>query len=44
LLGNASKARKTFGWEPTVAFRELIEMMVDADIARIEGRLRAPKG
>ncbi len=43
LLGDASKARKRFGWEPTVGFRELIEMMVDADIARIEGRLRASK-
>ena len=41
LLGDASKAREALGWEPTVAFRELIEMMVDADVARIEGRLRA---
>jgi len=41
LLGDASKAREALGWEPTVAFRELIEMMVDADVAKIEDRLRA---
>ena len=39
LLGDATKARRTFGWEPTVAFQELIEMMVDADVARLEARL-----
>jgi GDPmannose 4,6-dehydratase len=28
---NASKARKLLGWEPKVAFRELVRIMVDAD-------------
>jgi GDPmannose 4,6-dehydratase len=32
LLGDASKARAELGWAPTVAFNELIEMMVDADL------------
>ncbi|MBI4640998.1 MAG: GDP-mannose 4,6-dehydratase, partial [Candidatus Tectomicrobia bacterium] len=32
LKGDFSKARKQLGWEPTVSFRELIEMMVDADM------------
>jgi GDPmannose 4,6-dehydratase len=32
LLGDASKARAELGWAPTVAFKELIEMMVDADL------------
>jgi GDPmannose 4,6-dehydratase len=32
LLGNPSKAKKAFGWAPKVSFRELVEMMVDADI------------
>ena len=32
LLGDASKARQNLGWEPTVSFKELVRMMVDADI------------
>ncbi len=33
LLGDPSKARKVFGWKPTVSFPELVRMMVDADVA-----------
>ncbi|OAA20965.1 GDP-mannose 4,6 dehydratase, partial [Frankia sp. EI5c] len=33
LVGDASKAREVLGWKPRVGFRELIEMMVDADLA-----------
>lgn len=33
LIGDASKARDVLGWEPSVDFRELIEMMVDSDLA-----------
>ena len=32
LVGDASKARKAFGWQPRTSFRELVEMMVDSDI------------
>ena len=32
LLGNASKARQKLGWRPKVNFRELVRMMVDADL------------
>jgi GDPmannose 4,6-dehydratase len=32
LVGDASKAREKLGWKPTVGFKELVEMMVDADI------------
>jgi GDPmannose 4,6-dehydratase len=32
LVGDASKAGKTLGWEPQVTFRDLVRMMVDADI------------
>ena len=32
LLGDPSKARKVLGWEPKVTFKELAQMMVDADI------------
>jgi GDPmannose 4,6-dehydratase len=32
LLGDASKARKVLGWQPRVKFRDLVRMMVDADL------------
>ena len=32
LVGDASKAREKLGWQPTVGFQQLIEMMVDADL------------
>ncbi len=35
LLGDASKARKELGWTPSVDFKGLVEMMVDADLARL---------
>ncbi|HOP06614.1 MAG TPA: GDP-mannose 4,6-dehydratase [candidate division Zixibacteria bacterium] len=35
LLGDASKARTVLGWEPEVSFKELVEMMVDADLERL---------
>ncbi len=35
LLGDASKARAQLGWRPEVAFKQLVEMMVDADLARL---------
>jgi len=34
LVGDASKARERLGWEPTVRFRELVQMMVTEDLAR----------
>ncbi len=34
LVGDPSKAREKLGWEPTVRFRQLVEMMVEADLAR----------
>ncbi len=36
LVGDCSKARLAFGWKPSVSFRGLVEMMVDADLARVE--------
>jgi GDPmannose 4,6-dehydratase len=34
LLGDASKARTQLGWTPSVNFKQLVEMMVDADLQR----------
>ena len=33
LVGDASKARRVLGWQPSISFEELIRMMVDADLA-----------
>jgi len=38
LVGDASKARRILGWAPRVSFRELVEMMVRADLERLERR------
>jgi GDPmannose 4,6-dehydratase len=36
LLADTSKAREKLEWEPTVGFRELVRLMVDADIDNLE--------
>ncbi|HIE38660.1 MAG TPA: NAD-dependent epimerase/dehydratase family protein, partial [Anaerolineae bacterium] len=36
LVGDASKAREVLGWEPTVSFRGLVRMMVDADLKLVK--------
>jgi GDPmannose 4,6-dehydratase len=35
LLGSPAKAKEKLGWEPRVAFRDLVQMMVDADLERL---------
>jgi len=32
LIGDPSKARKQLGWEPTVTFKQLVALMVEADL------------
>ena len=39
LIGDPSKAKKELGWEPSVTFKSLVAMMVDADIARLKAGL-----
>jgi GDPmannose 4,6-dehydratase len=34
LIGDYAKAKEKLGWEPTVRFQELVQMMVDADRER----------
>jgi GDPmannose 4,6-dehydratase len=34
LVGDSTKAREHLGWQPTVHFPELIQTMVEADLAR----------
>jgi GDPmannose 4,6-dehydratase len=37
LIGDATKAREKLGWSPKVSFRELVQIMVDADLADLKG-------
>ena len=32
LIGDAGKARRELGWQPTISFEQMIEMMVEADL------------
>ena len=36
LIGDASKAQKVLGWKPKTSFKELVRLMVEADL-RLEG-------
>jgi len=36
LVGDATKARKVLGWEPKVAFHDLVHKMVDADLSLLQ--------
>ncbi len=36
LVGDASKARRVLGWKPTITFKELVKLMVRADIERLK--------
>jgi GDPmannose 4,6-dehydratase len=38
LISNPSKARSVLGWEPSISFKELVIMMVEADMARLKMR------
>ncbi len=35
LVGDYSKARSSLGWEPKTTFKELVRIMVDADLERV---------
>jgi len=36
LIGDAGKAREQLGWEPSVTFEDMIQIMVDADLERVK--------
>nr|MBN1230090.1 GDP-mannose 4,6-dehydratase [Anaerolineae bacterium] len=40
LVGDASKAGQILGWEPKYTFQQLIEMMVDADMKRLQKEIK----
>ena len=39
LEGDATKAKDVLGWEPKVKFAELVQIMCDADLKRLEDQL-----
>jgi len=40
LVGNPAKAKKKLGWKPEVSFKQLVEMMLDADIKLLKEQKR----
>ena len=40
LVGDYSKANTVLAWEPSTSFKDLVTMMVEADLALLEGRLK----
>jgi GDPmannose 4,6-dehydratase len=43
LCGDAGKARRVLGWKPEVSFKQLIEMMVDAELKALgQAGMKAP--
>ncbi|MFH0852548.1 MAG: GDP-mannose 4,6-dehydratase [bacterium] len=40
LLGDPSKAREKLGWQPKVTFKELVKMMVEADLEKYREPLK----
>jgi GDPmannose 4,6-dehydratase len=39
LIGDASKAKRLLGWEPKTKFKELVHLMVDADVKALADQL-----
>ena len=39
LVGDPAKAREKLGWQPKVTFRELVRLMVDADVRRLDDEM-----
>ncbi len=44
LLGDSRKAHKDLGWKPKVGFKQLVKMMVDADLALVDRQLHGTRG
>lgn len=40
LRGDARRARRILGWRPQVSFNELVRMMVESDLERVQGEER----
>jgi GDPmannose 4,6-dehydratase len=40
LVGDPAKAKRKLGWEPTVSFEGLVQLMVDAELERLSGEVQ----
>jgi len=40
LVGDASKARQKLGWRPRTTFKDLVRLMVEADLKRVESQCK----
>jgi GDPmannose 4,6-dehydratase len=43
LIGDPAKAKKELGWTPEVSFKQLVTMMVDADMQRLSSQVELSK-
>ncbi len=43
LIGDSSKARKKLGWKPKVKFKDLVRLMVDADMKLVDKMVHGTK-
>jgi GDPmannose 4,6-dehydratase len=43
LVGDPSKAGAKLGWEPSISFKELVRIMVDADLEALQGNAHMPQ-
>ena len=39
LIGDSTKARKNLGWEPKTTFKDLVQIMVEADLKRVASEM-----
>ena len=39
LIGDPAKAKRVLGWEPKTKFKELVQLMVDADVKELRERM-----
>lgn len=40
LIGDPSKAKKALSWQPTISFEELVKIMVEAEMAILQGKAK----
>jgi GDPmannose 4,6-dehydratase len=44
LVGDPGKAGKVLGWKPSVTFRDLVRIMLDADLEAVrQGEVHTPR-
>jgi GDPmannose 4,6-dehydratase len=44
LVGDASKAHRELGWQPSVSFQGLVHLMVDSDLELVAEEIRHGAG